>query len=152
MKILTKGASAKIGTHIGGNRHESHPVPGVVRLGSGASGVGGAVRLGEARVTFYGIARARREGWTLRRYPARPCALFHESDEELARFRRRGAVIVGVRLQAGTGNRQILGGPSREWWFGLPPPGVKVDLRKLAADAGMLGDPPETFAWKGAGA
>lgn len=94
-------------------------------------------------MTFYGIARARREGWDLRHYPGR-LHIPGESDEKLAAFRARGAVVVGIIRQRHAGEVT-----ERSYVLGLPPAGMDVDLRALAGPAGMMGDQPETLGWKG---
>lgn len=85
---------------------------------------------------FYGLARAKRERWRLMVCPGTPIDILH-------RFRREGAVIVEMEVAYDS---------QRHWWFGLPPAKLNVDLRKLAGDAGMLGETPETFRWLGNGA
>lgn len=85
---------------------------------------------------YYGLWRARREKWRLMSYPKAPAEVFRA-------FRMHGAVIVAEVEHPATHNAS----ECREWWFGLPPIGMDVDLRELACKAGMLGAEPVTMRW-----
>ena len=101
------------------------------------------------KYSFYGIERARGEGWMLIEYPppgstARSDRMRYE--ERLQRLRWAGAVIVGFRRSENPRTESV-----RCWTFGLPSKPVSLDfLRDLAQKAGMLEDPTSeafTFRW-----
>ena len=89
-------------------------------------------------IRLIGLRRALEEGWTVKRYPGRLIRM-DESPEELHRIMVRGAVVVDQTEEHDEG---------RLYWLGLPPPDAHVDLRRLAHQAGMLGEQPETLRWR----
>ena len=109
---------------------------------------------------YIGLAQCANEGWTVMRYPVSRPYLFAAGPwrveiemrrrlhaAELRELRRRGAIVVACQASYMHKHKDH----HRIWWFGLPPAEWRGDLRALAGDAGMLGDPPRTFSWHGKG-
>jgi hypothetical protein len=101
-------------------------------LREGVDKLDAAVADWAAGLRFYGLERAKREGWRI--------ASTSQWDEGLEVLRRRGAVVIWCKWGGRQDDRRV-------WYFGLPPAHLGIDLESLARDAGMTGREPRTFRW-----